>query len=195
MDEQETASFPVSLRPGIPAWYALFLRAHLPAWWLGFALVAGSWVGWVTPMVGWLGFGLACLATLGAWVLPKLVGPRAAEKVVLDSRLLEARGTDYEEVMEGFRAGSLLSFDGCGFRLLPGDSLGGAVVSASSDRAEAEEAVGHARTVFRRLAEQSPEFAAIAGDRKLEVVVLSSYEATARETWRWAEGELIEQRR
>lgn len=64
-----------------PWWYVCFYHTYLPVWWIGAALIAGSWFGMVTPTVGWIGFALSGAAALGTYVLPSLAGLQREEYV------------------------------------------------------------------------------------------------------------------
>jgi hypothetical protein len=75
------------MRYGCPMRYRLWLRRWIWAcWWIGTALIVGSWIGWVSNRVGWIGFGAAGASTLlsvvvnRAWRVPaETVGERAEE--------------------------------------------------------------------------------------------------------------------
>ena len=133
-----------------PYWYVLFYQLYWPAWWIGTALIAGSWFNIVSPTVGWVGFGLAGAASLGAYVLPSLAGVKPEDYVVLDSRLLNSKGEAYSNALERFSNGATLMYDGVAFGFRPDNEIACGVVAQSPNinEPEASEIAEHAQSVF-----------------------------------------------
>lgn len=158
-----------------PTWYLLFARIYWPAWIIGTALIVLSWMQWVTPTVGWVGFAIAGIATLGSYVLPSIVGGKQDDYVVLDSRLLATKDDAYRDVMERFRNGASLMYDGVVFVFRPGNEIACGIVASSADLddASARETANHAESVFSTLKSASPEFASAVADRTFRISIMS----------------------
>ena len=121
-----------------PYWYVLFYQLYGPAWWIGTALIAGSWFNIVSPTVGWVGFGIAGAAALGSYVLPSLAGVKPEDYVILDSRLLKSKGEAYFDALERFSNGATLMYDGVAFGFRPDNEIACGVVAQSPNINESE---------------------------------------------------------
>ncbi|WP_148619098.1 hypothetical protein [Mariniblastus fucicola] len=169
-----------------PSWYVLFYQLYGPAWWIGTGLIAGSWFNIASPTVGWIGFGLACAASLGAYVLPSLAGVKPEDFVVLDSRMLNSKGEAYSDALERFSNGATLMYDGVAFGFRPDNEIACGVVAQSSDinETEAREIADHAETVFDTLTASSPEFASAVAGQTFRISIKSGMDANATELFR-----------
>ncbi len=179
-----------------PMWYVWFYRAYWPAWWIGTAFIVCSWFEIVTPTVGWVGFGLACGATLGSYVLPGLAGVLPQDKVVLDSRLLSSKGEAYQNAIERFLDGATLVYDGVAFGFRPSNLIACGVFSYSAelDDPTAVEIAQHAESVFDKLKSECPEFASAVDGRVFRISIVSGIDDQARELCRVIDGKLDWQR-
>lgn len=175
-----------------PSWYVWFYKLYWPAWWGGTALIAGSWFGIVSPTVGWIGFGLAGLASLGSYLLPSLAGIRPEDYVVLDSRMLQSKDASYHNAIIRFQNGASLMHDGVAFAFRPGNEIACAVVAAAGalDDSSAMEIANHARSVFERLLSESPEFKSSVAGRTFRISILSGFDPNAYELCRVVDGQL-----
>jgi hypothetical protein len=180
----------------LPIWYVWFYKTYWVAWWIGTALIAGSWFNIVTPTVGWIGFALAGAAVLGSYVLPSLAGIKAEDYVMLDSRLLQKKGDTYYQAIERFRNGASLAYDGVAFGFRPNNEITCAIVAASNnlDDAAATETAQHAKSVFEKLLLESDEFAEAVSGRTFRISIVSGFEPNARELCRVIDGKLDWQR-
>ena len=50
------------------------------AWWLGTLLIIGSWISIVPNVVGWVGFVIACVASLISVILNKYWAPPSSDR-------------------------------------------------------------------------------------------------------------------
>lgn len=116
-------------------------------------LVALSWLGVVTPGLGWVGFAWATAAALGSYVLPSLAGVKPEDCVILDSRLINSKGDAYHDAIERFRNGASLFYDGVAFDFRPSNEIACAVVAGTTDLGEkaATDLARHAQSVFDKL--------------------------------------------
>ena len=182
---------------GRRAWLA---RGSSALWWGGIALIAGSWLGVVTPTVGWVGFGLTGVAALGLKFMPRDRAsgePDGTDRVALNSRHLSTRGAAYHDVMHRFTEGAALFHDGVGFFLrgeyAPPDhwvACGVPADAAEVSDAAALAAADYAGTVFDRLLAISPEFAAAVAGRERVVSVWADGDNGAVECCRVVGGEI-----
>ncbi|MFT5524310.1 MAG: hypothetical protein ACI87E_004823 [Mariniblastus sp.] len=183
-----------SLQPATaaPYWYVLFYQLYGPLWWIGTALIAGSWFNIVSPTIGWVGFGLAGAAALGSYVLPSLAGVKPEDCVVLDSRLLKSKGEAYSSAMDRFSAGATLMFDGVAFGFRPDNQIACGVVAQSPNinESEALDIADHAQSVFDTLTQSSPEFATAVAGQAFRISIMSSMDANATELYRVVDGTL-----
>lgn len=175
-----------------PYWYVLFSQLYWPAWWIGTALIAGSWFNIVSPTVGWIGFGIAGAASLGAYVLPSLAGVKTENYVILDSRLLKSKGEAYSNAMERFSNGATLMYDGVAFGFRPDNEIACGVVAQSPNinETEAREIADHAQSVFDTLTASSPEFASSVAGQAFRISIMSGMDANATELFRVADGSI-----
>lgn len=175
-----------------PYWYALFCQFYWPAWWIGTALIAGSWFNIVSPIIGWIGFGLAGAAALGSYALPSLAGIKPEDYVVLDSRLLKSKGEAYSDAMERFSNGATLMYDGVAFGFRSDNEIACGVVARSPNISESEtrDIADHAQTVFDTLKSTSPEFASAVAGQTLRISVMSGMDANATELFRMIDGNI-----
>jgi hypothetical protein len=176
----------------LPQWYILFYQLYWPAWWIGTALIAGSWFGIVSPTVGWLGFSLAGAAALGSNILPWFAGIKPPDYVVIDSRLLKSQGEDYLSAISRFRNGATLMYDGVAFGFRPNHEIGCGVVSnaANLDDSSANELADHAKSVYHQLVSESPEFAEAVDGKSFRISIMSSFDPKAQELCRIVDGKL-----
>lgn len=179
-----------------PYWYVLFSQLYWPVWWIGTALVAGSWFNIVSPTVGWVGFGLAGAVALGSYVLPSLAGVKHEDYVVLDSRLLNSKGEAYSDALERFSNGATLLYDGVAFCFRPNNEIACGVVAQSPNinESEARDIVDHARSVFDNLITASPEFALSVSGQTFRISIMSGMDANATELFRSVDGKLESRR-
>ena len=177
-----------------PYWYVLFHQLYWPAWWIGTALIAGSWFSIVSPTVGWVGFGLAGAAALGSYVLPSLAG-KPEDYVVLDSRLLDTNGEAYSDAMDRFSNGATLMYDGVAFGFRPDNEIACGVVAQSPNvnESEARDIANHAQSVFDTLTQSSPEFSSAVAGRTFRISIMSSMDANATELFRVIDGNIESQ--
>lgn len=175
-----------------PWWYVLFCQIYGPAWWIGTALIAGSWFNIVSPTVGWVGFGLAGAAWVGAYVLPSLAGVYPEEHVILDSRLLSSKDEAYSNVMERFSNGATLMYDGIVFAFRPDNEIACAACGQSPNinETEARQIADHAQSVFDTLSESSAEFASAVAGQTFRISIMSSTDADATELYRVIDGKI-----
>lgn len=187
-DAPETAS----VHPGPPGWYVWFYKLYWPAWWGGTALIAGSWFGLVPAKVGWVGFGFAGAATLGAYFLPGLAGIAAEESVSLDSRLLSTKGEAYKTAIERFSNGVPLTYDGVAFQICPQRELVVWIVTddPNLEDDEALELATHAIEVKKRLSTESDEFRMAIASHSFYVSVIFGSEQSAIEICRVVDGKV-----
>jgi len=179
-----------------PAWYLVFARLSWPAWFIGTTLIVLRWLHLVTPTVGWIGFAIAGLAALGSYVFPSLAGAKQEDVVVLDSRLLASQDGAYRTVMERFRNGASLLYDGVAFGFRPDNEIACAIVASSPelDDGSARETANHAESVFATLKSASPEFASAVADRTFRISIMSGFDDDAVEICRVVNRELQWQR-
>jgi hypothetical protein len=175
-----------------PIWYVWFHKAYWPTWWIGTVLIACSWFRIVTPTVGWIGFSMAAMAALGSYVLPVLAGVKPQDCVILDSRLLKAKGEAYHNAMERFRNGASLMYDGVAFGFRPNNEIACGVLagSAALDDTSATEIAEHAKAVFDKLTSESAEFASAVDGRTFRISIMSGTDANPRELCRVIDGKL-----
>jgi hypothetical protein len=176
-----------------PYWYVLFYQLYWPAWWLGTACIAASWLQLVPPTAGWIGFGLAGAATLGSLVLPSLAGIKPEDYVVLDSRLIHSRGEAYFDALARFSNGATLMFDGVAFGFRPQNEIACSVVAHSPNinDLETNEIADYAHSVFDTLSQKSPEFASAVTGQTFRISVMSSMDENATELFRWIDGKIV----
>ncbi len=169
-----------------PRWYFVFYKLYWPAWWLGTALIVGSWFGMVSPRIGWIGFALTGAAALGSYVLPSIAGTRSEDYVLLDSRLIKTKGEAYRDAIQRFRHGASLIYDGVAFGFRPNNEIACGVVAdpAELDDSAATDIATHASIVFDQLVLECTEFAAAVAGRTIRISILSSSDAHARELCR-----------
>lgn len=175
-----------------PFWYVWFYKAYWPSWWGGTILIALSWFGVVAPSVGWAGFALAGAASLGSYILPSLAGVKPEDYVILDSRLLNAKGDAYCNAIERFRNGASLMYDGVAFGFRPNNEIACGIVADTTDldaRAVAELAQ-HAKSVFEKLVNECPEFKSAVAGRAFRISIMSGVDQSARELCRVVDGEI-----
>lgn len=175
-----------------PYWYVLFYQLYGPTWWIGTALIVGSWINIVSPTVGWVGFCLAGAAALGSYVLPSLAGVNQPDYVVLDSRLLKSKGEAYSDAMERFSNGATLMYDGVAFGFRPDNEIACGVVAPSPNinTSEALDVAHHAQSVFDTLTKSSPEFASAVAGQTFRISIMSSMDADATELFRVVHGKI-----
>ncbi|WP_148080360.1 hypothetical protein [Roseimaritima ulvae] len=175
-----------------PIWYTWFYQLYWPAWWIGTALIAGSWFGIVSSNVGWIGFGLAGAAALGSYILPSLAGIKAEDYVILDSRLLRTKGDAYVDAIERFKNGASLMYDGVAFGFRPNDEIACGIVADNTDMGDeaAMSLANHAQFVFDSLKSESAEFRSAVLGRQFRVSIMSSMDQSARELCRVVDGRL-----
>jgi len=175
-----------------PIWYVWFYKAYWPAWWIGTALIAGSWFNIFSPTVGWIGFALAGTAALGSYLLPGLAGIKSEDYVLLDSRLLKTKDEAFDDAIERFQDGATLAYDGVAFAFRPNNEIACAVAAGSIElnQESASEIARHAKNVFETLRSESAEFAAAVDGRTFRISILSGFEPNARELCRVVDGEL-----
>ncbi|MFC1757453.1 hypothetical protein ACFL2H_01625 [Planctomycetota bacterium] len=179
-----------------PMWYVWFYKAYWPAWWIGTILIALSWFDAVTPTVGWAGFALAGVAALGSYVLPSLAGVKQEDYVILDSRLLNSKGSAYHNAIERFRNGASLMYDGVAFGFRPNNEIACGVVADTTDLDDtaASEIAAHAQSVFDKLISECSEFKLAVADRTFRISIMSGVDQSAREICRVVDGKLNWQR-
>ena len=142
---------------------------------------------------GWVGFGIACVAALGSYVLPTVAGVKPEEDhVVLDSRLLNNKGDAYQNVLDRFANGASLIYDGVAFGFRPNNEIACGIVAISSDLDDdsARETADHAQSVFDHLSSASPEFASLVAGRTFRISIVSGFDHDARELCRIVNGSL-----
>jgi len=173
-----------------PTWCVLFYRLYWPAWWIGTALIVASWLRFVSPKIGWIGFAIAGIATLGSYVIPSFV--KLEDFVVLDSWLLKSKDDAYRNVMQRFLNGASMMYDGVVFGFRPDNEIACGIVAKSSDLDDlsARETADHGESVFAELKSKSPEFDSAVSDRTLRVSIMSSFDGKAVEICRVVKGEL-----
>lgn len=173
-------------------WYLWFYKAYWPAWWIGTILIVLSWFGVVTPTVGWAGFALAGAAALGSYFLPSLAGVKPEDYVILDSRLLNSKGDAYHNVIERFRNGASLMYDGIAFGFRPNNEIACGIVADTTDLdgTAAAELAGHAQSVFDKLLAESTEFKSAVDGRTFRISIMSGVDQSARELCRVVNGQL-----
>ena len=173
-----------------PYWYVLFHQFHQPVWWIGTALIVGSWFKIVSPSVGWIGFALACAIALGALVLPPLAGVKREDVVILDARLISSKGEAYFDAMNRFSNGATLVYEGTAFGLRINDEIACRVIADSPNinEEEAFQISEHAQSIFDTLTQNSPEFAAAVNGKTFRVSVISSQDPNATELYRFVDG-------
>lgn len=149
-------------------------QAVWAVWWIGVALIVGSWFDIVSRTVGWVGFGMAALATFGSQVLRPLIRSEPEEYVILDSRLLNSKGEGYRHAMERFRNGAMLMYDGVVFGYRPNNEIACGVVADSIDLTDsaAMEIADHVKAVFEALISQCPEFASAVDGRTFRISIM-----------------------
>jgi len=171
-----------------PAWYVLFYRLYQPAWWVGTALIVLSWLNVVTPRVGWVGFGIACVAVFGSYLFPKLARLQPEDFVVVDSRMLASKDVAYRDAIERFANGATLMYDGVCFVVRPDNEIASAIaISAAQqdfDDQAARDLADHARSVFENLQLMSPEFSSAVATRTFRISIMSSFDEDATEVCR-----------
>lgn len=177
-------------------WYVWFYKAYWPAWLIGTTLIVLGWLDIVTPTVGWVGFSLAGAAALGSYVLPSFAGITPEDHVVLDSRLLNSKGGAYHNVIQRFRNGASLMYDGVAFGFRPNNEIACGIVTDTVDLDEmaATELAGHAKSVFDKLSAESTEFRSAVNGRTFRVSIMSGVDESARELCRIVDGKLDWQR-
>ena len=175
-----------------PYWYVLFYQLYGPAWWIGTALIAGSWFNIVSPTVGWVGFGIAGAAALGSYVLPSLAGVKPEDYVILDSRLLKSKGEAYSDALERFSNGATLMYDGVAFGFRPDNEIACGVVAQSPNinESEARDIADHAQSVFDTLTAASSEFASAVAGQTFRISIMSGMDANATELFRVVDGNI-----
>ena len=179
-----------------PWWYVAFHKLYWPAWWIGTALIAGSWFGIVSPSVGWIGFGIAGAAALGSYVLPSLAGAKREDYVLLDSRLIKTKGGAYQDAMDRFGNGATLIYDGVAFGFRRDNEIACGVVADSTglDDLAATDIADHATSVFDHLVSECSEFASAVAGRTFRISIMSSSDASAYELCRVVDGQFDWQR-
>lgn len=180
----------------LPWWYLTFYRYSWPAWWIGTALIMGSWADVVSSSVGWFGFAVAAVAAFGSYILPTVAGVKSDDFVLLNSRLLKTKDAAYHNAMERFANGASLMYDGVAFAFRPNNETASGVAASTEDvdDVSAREIADHAKAVFRELTATSPEFASAVAGRTFRVSIMSSFEPDARELCRVVDGKLTWQR-
>jgi hypothetical protein len=165
-----------------PIWSTWFYQLYWPAWWVGTALIAGSWFGLVSSNVGWIGFGLSGAAALGSYVLPSLAGVKTEDYVILDSRLLKTKGDAYVNAIERFKDGASLMYDGVSFGFRPGDEIACGIVADNTDLDDeaAMALANHAQTVFDNLKSESTEFRTAVVGRQFRISIMSGMDRFCR---------------
>lgn len=171
-----------------PLWQTIFYRFYWPAWWIGTALIIGSWLGIVSPTIGWIGFSVAAVAAFGSYVLPRFAGVKEEEWALLTTRMLDTHDNGYRIAMERFQNGGSLMYDGVGFALRPNNEIACATV-ASVPVDELNNTIAfadatNAKALFETLVHRSPEFASAVAGRVFRVSILSDFGATGVEVCR-----------
>ncbi len=148
-----------------------------------------SWAELVSHEVGWLGVALAGSAYVGSLVLPPWAGVKADDQVMLDSRLLKARGEGYLNAIERFRNGSTLVYDGVGFAFRGESEIACGILADQGDLTEvkARELADHAQASFDQLRSTSPEFATAVAGYKFRISIVQG----TRELCRVVDGQLV----
>ncbi|TWU51457.1 hypothetical protein [Rubripirellula reticaptiva] len=175
-----------------PIWYTWFYKLYWPAWWIGTALIAGSWFGIVSSNVGWIGFGLAGAAAFGSYVLPSLAGVETEDFVILDSRLLKTKGDAYVNAIERFKDGASLMYDGVAFGFRPSNEIACGIVADNADLDDkaAMALANHAQAAFDTLKSESSEFRTAVVGRQFRISIMSGMDQFARELCRVVDGKL-----
>ena len=174
-----------------PLWYVWFYHLYWPAWIGGTILIVCSWANLVSPTIGWVGFGVACAAAVGSYVLPTVAGlTKNEDYVALNSRQLAERGDVYLDAMTRFKNGATLGYDSVAFGFRSDSEIAcGAVASSSNiDETEAIDIATHATDVFDLLVERCPEFASVVKDRSLRISIMSSFDPDAEEICQVVDG-------
>lgn len=178
----------------VPGWYSVFLGIYIPAWWIGTALIAASWVQLVPATIGWAGFGLTAAASLGSYLLPSLAGVRRStdpELVIVSSRSLSEKNEACLNAMIRFREGARLQFDGMMFMVQPDNSLECAIATNTLRLSEddAKRFAEEAMDIFVCLMNASVDFAEIVRGRVVRITITSSFGPGAVEHCRVVDGE------
>ena len=155
-------------------------------------MVIGSWVGVFSTTVGWIGFGVAGIASLGSYALAAASGRMPRDYVILDSRLLATKGESYEQAIELFKNGGTLLFDGVAFALRPENEIACGIDAdhGDIDNATALELAEYAQSVFEKLSAASPEFHSEVSGRAFSVAICWGEKTASYEICRVVDGKV-----
>ncbi|PQO27777.1 hypothetical protein [Blastopirellula marina] len=165
---------------------------YWPAWSVGTALIVASWFDLVSVSLGWTGFAIAGLVTIASNILSASPQGESSQLVLLDSRMIHAKGDGYETGMRRFQNGSQLLFDGVIFQQMRHDELVCMVFAHATELDDdgATELASHAISAFDLLVAQCPEFADACRDRVFRISIMSSNDPNAVEMCRVVDGKL-----
>lgn len=169
-------------------------RVCWSAWLVGTGLIILSWVDFVSPTVGWAGFGIALGATLLSYI-PQRYAPRRAEDwACLTKAMIESKDSGYETAMGQLRRGGAVFYDGITIAVRPGNEFAlGAVTSlpvAELDDVRVHQEVDRAKAAFETLARISPEVAGFADNHQLRITLFSKYGTKGFEICRVVDGKI-----
>jgi hypothetical protein len=155
----------------------LLHRVCYVCWAVGAILIVLSRFKFVPTSLGWFGFYVACAAAALTYLRFGAGNTQQNESKLLTRDILNARNHLYDAVIQHFREGKPIFFDGLSFLTAPDNQLFlysvGMKPPAEMDETQALQDAKAAIQTFSSLANASHDIGHIAGDRTMTVILLS----------------------
>jgi hypothetical protein len=153
-------------------------RIYWIAWLAGTALILLSWFHVVEPLVGWVGFLIACVASFVSYLPHRSEQGAVQDWAVLTRAMIDSKDHGYDVAMDGLRKGNAIFYDGLVVASTTREIVLTVMPSfpvAELDEVRAQQDAERARAAFETLTRLAPEAAAFAEGKDVRVHLISEF--------------------